>query len=177
MLDSAGSPEYVMTWRRKAMQSGAPICRLVARVRRISVSVSSGWPTPSAQEFGHHNLKRLEWRREQSKERHKNGNGFGLTLGQATALWLDGWVSPAAWDYKISSVPGQRHGQLTEQVLGTIASSSPATTGGSGVLSPRFSLWLMGFPEEWACCGERAMQSYRKQRRRLSKRTSKRRKT
>jgi hypothetical protein len=29
-------------------------------------------------------------------------------------------------------------------------------------LNPRFSLWLMGYPVEWACCGARAMQSCRK---------------
>lgn len=36
-------------------------------------------------------------------------------------------------------------------------------------LNPRFSLWLMGYPAEWACCGERAMQSCRKSRKRSSK--------
>jgi len=33
-------------------------------------------------------------------------------------------------------------------------------------LNPRFSLWLMGYPGAWASCGERAMQSCRKSRRR-----------
>jgi hypothetical protein len=29
-------------------------------------------------------------------------------------------------------------------------------------LNPAFSLWLMVYPEEWACCGARAMQSCRR---------------
>lgn len=33
-------------------------------------------------------------------------------------------------------------------------------------LNPRFSLWLMGYPAAWASCGERAMQSCQKSRRR-----------
>jgi hypothetical protein len=37
-------------------------------------------------------------------------------------------------------------------------------------LNPLFSLWLMGFPREWASCGVRAMQSARNSRRSSSKR-------
>jgi len=33
-------------------------------------------------------------------------------------------------------------------------------------LNPRFSLWLMGYPDAWASCGARAMQSCRRSRRR-----------
>ena len=38
-------------------------------------------------------------------------------------------------------------------------------------LNPRFSLWLQGYPAEWAFCGERAMQSTRKSQPNLSRRT------
>jgi hypothetical protein len=43
-----------------------------------------------------------------------------------------------------------------------------AETGADAVyrLNPSFSLWLMGFPAEWASCGERATRWYRKLRRR-----------
>jgi hypothetical protein len=36
-------------------------------------------------------------------------------------------------------------------------------------LNPRFSLWLMGFPVEWASCGELAMQSFLNLHKRSSK--------
>jgi hypothetical protein len=39
-------------------------------------------------------------------------------------------------------------------------------------LNPRFSLWLMGYPGEWASCGVRAMQSCHKSRRSSSGRTA-----
>jgi hypothetical protein len=35
----------------------------------------------------------------------------------------------------------------------------------SRMLNPRFSLWLMGFPEGWASCGERVTRSSRRKRR------------
>lgn len=47
-----GSPEYVMTWKRRATLSGAPICRLAARARRTSEAACSGllfgWATATA---------------------------------------------------------------------------------------------------------------------------------
>lgn len=47
MLDIDGSPEYAMTWKRRAMQSGPPICQLVASGRRIGDSDFFGVPTPT----------------------------------------------------------------------------------------------------------------------------------
>ncbi len=41
----------------------------------------------------------------------------------------------------------------------SVATAKPAA------LNPAFSLWLMGYPAEWASCGARAMQSCRKSRR------------
>lgn len=46
LVDTDGSPEYVLTWKRRAMLSGVRICRLVARARRTSETVYFGWPTP-----------------------------------------------------------------------------------------------------------------------------------
>lgn len=44
-LDVTGSPEYVLTWKHWAMESGPPICALRASARRTSDSVCGGWPT------------------------------------------------------------------------------------------------------------------------------------
>jgi hypothetical protein len=41
-------------------------------------------------------MERLIERREECKARTGNGNGFGLTLGQAVPLWLSGWPTPNA---------------------------------------------------------------------------------
>ena len=67
---------------------------------------------------------------------------------------------------------GMRHSRGVADTLsaqaGQDASRSNAETGRPAGfrLNPRFSLWLMGYPAEWASCGERAMQSCQKSRRR-----------
>jgi hypothetical protein len=48
--------------------------------------LTAGYPTPDAQAFEAKDVERLRERRAECKERTRNGNGFGLTLGQAVAL-------------------------------------------------------------------------------------------
>ena len=94
-------------------------------------------------------------------------------------VWdLAGWQTPTVEDaarkgslenYRKYVEEGQTSGcRLRAQVhaSGIPTMSSPAQTGKRGALNPRFSLWLMGFPAEWASSGERATQSSRKSRRR-----------
>lgn len=52
-------------------------------------------PTPSASMFGCKDVPKMLARRERLKKAKKNGNGFGLTLGQWTALTEGGEPSPA----------------------------------------------------------------------------------
>lgn len=72
-------------------------------------------------------------------------------------------------------VPGQRaydketgrHAQVSlEQeaiaTSGEMPNGSNVQTESKGQLNPEFSLWLMGFPTEWASCGERVTLSSRK---------------
>lgn len=47
-LGAPGSPEYVLTWKRWDMPSGAPICRLQASERTTIGQGFSLWPTPCA---------------------------------------------------------------------------------------------------------------------------------
>ena len=93
---SAGSTLYALTWKERATPSGLRICALRASARRTSDSGSTGWPTPNAQNFEAKDLERLEARRQECKDRTGNGNGFGLTLGQAVPLLLTGWPTAAA---------------------------------------------------------------------------------
>jgi hypothetical protein len=51
---------------------------------------------------------------------------------------------------------------------GTEPNGSPAATGKRAALNPAFSLWLMGYPTEWASCGALVTRSSRTSRRRLS---------
>jgi hypothetical protein len=49
-------------------------------------SCSPSYPTPTASLFGCRDVQRMLGRRERCRERHGNGNGFGLTLGQYCAV-------------------------------------------------------------------------------------------
>ena len=60
------------------------------------------WPTPTANEMRTTDREQLIERRERAKERAKNGNGFGLTLGNA--MTMDG----AAPGMKLNSAWVQR---------------------------------------------------------------------
>jgi hypothetical protein len=108
-------------------------------------------------------LERLEARRQECKDRTGNGNGFGLTLGQAVALNVQGWATPSIRDWKDTpgmatagtNPDGSERSRLDQlprqaaQALGPTSSSSPAGTKNRGALDPAFARWLMGFPVAW----------------------------
>ncbi len=207
MMDTDGSPEYEMTWRKRAMQSGAPIFRLAARARRTSGKGCSGWPSPNIAN-GHETIEQWMARRAEDKTMPK--------MPLAVAAQLAGWPTPqvfdasdcqpsekatkrrkaiggcvnlrefaqmAGWGSPRSSETGlvrteeaiararTKGGSVALEDQAHLASgltpnSYPAVTEKRGVLNPRFSLWLMGFPDAWASCGALAMQSCRKSRQR-----------
>ena len=84
------------------------------------------------------------------------------------------WPTPAMRDYKgANSIPntikklenGERAhmGQLANFVP-VMLSNVEMENSEKSQLNPRFSLWLMGFPIEWAYCGEQVTPSSRKSR-------------
>ena len=132
-----------------------------------------GWPTPQANK----NTKNSK-----DPQRMKE-NGAQTCL--ADAAHLAGWSTPTVQDSANNAGPSQfdrnTHPLNVQATLaarptpntlsaqaGQDASRSNAETGRPAGfrLNPRFSLWLMGYPAEWASCGERAMQSCQKSRRR-----------
>lgn len=98
---SAGSTLYALTWKARATPSGLQICALRASARRTSDSASgsSGWPTPSASMDGGNTGDAWVERRERVKEKHGNGNGFGLILPMAAQL--AGWGTPMAHEARL----------------------------------------------------------------------------
>lgn len=140
--------------------------------------------------YNEHDPFAAGWLRE-LKAQHKNGNGFGLTLGMAATL--TGWPTPntpsggrsvsiekmdatgrtatvndaTGSDYAYSS---GNHDKPVLKLPGAakLSAGISAATGSTGRsrLNPRFSLWLMGYPPaEWVSCGERVTRSTRGSRR------------
>ena len=87
---------YAKTSKVSTTKSNRLLFRLRASTPRTSDTASSLWPTPSRQEFHTKDAEALERRREKCRQAANNGNGFGLTLGNAVTLAL--WRTPNRLD-------------------------------------------------------------------------------
>ena len=115
------------------------------------------------------------WATPRQADGHKGQHHAADQSTKGTDLpTMSGWATPTQRDHKdgastLENVP-------INGLLGRQVSLSPALTESTGEsqpqqrasLNPRFSLWLMGFPIEWAHCAERVMLSTRTKRRHLS---------
>lgn len=142
-MGSSGSPEFALTWKHRAMPSGAPICALRASKHRIGASGYGGWPTPRAKDG-------------EGGVEPPRSQGTGQRLGTIAA-----WATPRANKWGMPDSHGDNQTPLS------------AMTGRCGVLKPEHSRWLMGLPPEWDACGVTAMRLCPKSPQSSSRRSSK----
>ena len=159
-LDATGSQEYALTWKHWDMASGPQICALRASAHRTSGKDFGGWPTPNVpnggQSISHAELKGGTYY-------HK---GKKVQVGLEAAAKMTGWPTPTGQDNnQVAGVGAAERHPKRGTTLGGAVRLSPAQTEKPDALNPAFSLWLMGYPIEWASCGARATPSSRKSRR------------
>jgi hypothetical protein len=130
----------------------------------------AGWPTPTSAE-----------QNVASATRDDRDRPNGKCLSDVA--FLAGWPTPTQRDHKdgastLENTPvnallgrqAQMAGWTTPRAnkwgepdsRGKTVFGSPASTEKRGALNPAFSLWLQGYPTEWACCGERVTRSSRR---------------
>ena len=71
----------------------------------LSQAVGMNWPTPSANNFEQENIAALLARHERVKESAGNGNGFGLTTGNAVKIEGHTGVLNPEWEEPLMSWP------------------------------------------------------------------------
>jgi hypothetical protein len=184
-LAGRGSPEYSLTWKRWDIPGQAPICVVRASALRISDSGYTGldgWRSPQHSDGEGGVMEIRPGKAGKYKLRDE-----ALLVGWPSAkhtegelsseAQLPGWATLTTQDSSDNAGPSQSHQNSLPLNCGATLASGPTPSGTSAPtaksagfrLNPRFSLWLMGFPPEWASCGDRAMQSFLKSRRRSSR--------
>jgi hypothetical protein len=106
----------------------------------VKAVAATMWPTPTAHSFDIADVPALLARRERCKEKNKNGNGFGLTLGQAVKVAM--WPTPLSRDWRSGKASQATHDKNARPLSETVG----------GQLNPTWVEWLMGFPLGWTDC-------------------------
>ena len=175
LSDMDGSTIYKLTLREKVTPQQRQYYQLVASARTTKGTDSSSWPTPT-----HHNAKEGGYPGELTRN----------TIPLGAMKHMVAWATPNTMDHMKPRSPeallrkktrpkeiGMKFpNNLREQVdpksqeiyaSGKIPQSSTAETENTvpSQLNPRFSLWLMGYPIEWAFSGERVTPLSRKRQR------------
>ena len=151
LSDLDGSMIYKTTLKQKATPQQRLYYHLAASARTTkgidSSSPQSAWLTPTTSDM--------------NGVREMDGKRSGGLNTQAQSAW----PTPLASDQRGSAGVGKKElPNIAKYASGKIPKSFTAETESTAPsqLNPRFSLWLMGYPIEWAYSGERVTPLSRK---------------
>lgn len=127
---TGSSPSQSLHWSDwaaalRAEYSARPRRKQATGASASSCSPPENWPTPNSEQFGADNPAAWLERREKTKQRLGNGNGFGLTLNMAVHLW----PTPAATEPRqgYQRRPDGMASEQNQQSLTTIAIDASTT--------------------------------------------------
>ena len=167
LSDTDGSMIYKLTLKRKVTPQQRSYYHLVASARTTkgtgSSSQPSAWPTPMSSD----NRDRGKFRDASVQRRIAKGKSIELSMLVES---VHPWPTPTHHNSKEGGYPGELTrktvplGAMKHLVSGEIPRSSTAETENTAPsqLNPRFSLWLMGYPIEWAYSAEQVTPLSRK---------------
>jgi len=132
---------------------------------RKTVSLLSGWPTPTALERT--SGPETHQKRREFRKRNANQNTTPMYLNEAAQITVDDALCEAM-GYAVAA-----NGPIRITSTGEILTGSSAGMMAGGQLDPAHSRWLMALPPVWDDCAATAMQSMPKRRSSSSKPSAK----
>lgn len=123
-LAGRGCPGFVLTWKEWDMQSGPPICALLASARRTQGSDYIGLPTPQSMDAkGYSDALRHKFRKTGHLKHWTHGTALAVHSNSGKSSWpnpmLHEWLMgfPRLWisghDYTPTGTPSCRNSPLS----------------------------------------------------------------
>jgi hypothetical protein len=190
LSDLGGSMIYKLTLKEKVTPQQRQYYQLGASAPRTKGTDSSSWLTPTTSDMngvrqmdgkrsgGLNTQAQSAWPTPRVADTNNLNNSSTVvqarvTKGRATVAEIashnvSSWPTPLASDQRGSAGVGKKElPNIAKYASGKIPKSFTAETESTAPsqLNPRFSLWLMGYPIEWAYSGERVTPLSRKRQR------------